>query len=197
MDHAVPPADGPGSSLAPDRSRRLFHVSTSARRPPASGNSGCCSATAAISEWSAPVVGGDLGFHLFSLPFLSAATSFLRQLLLFTLGLAAFGHVMSGALRMPKNAPASSRVASAHLAMLVAGFLAVQAFHDVVVARPAMATDRVGAFDGPGWTVAKRARCRASSSAHSSRSLLHSLRSGASGPASGGLMFVALGLAGS
>lgn len=101
---------------------------------------------------SAPVVGGDLGFHLFRLPFLTAATSFLRQLLLFTLAIAAFGHVMSGAIRLPKNAPAASRVANAHLAMLLAGFLAVQAFHDVAVARPSMATDRRGAFDGPGWT---------------------------------------------
>jgi uncharacterized membrane protein (UPF0182 family) len=101
---------------------------------------------------TAPVAGGDLGFHLFRLPFLTSASSFLRQLLAFTFVLSLLGHIASGAIRMPKNEPGPSRVAVAHLAMLAAGFLAVQALHDVLVARPSIATNRVGAFDGPGWT---------------------------------------------
>lgn len=98
-----------------------------------------------------PVAGGDLGYHLFELPFLAAASSFLRQLLLLTLAVAVFGHVASGALRLsPKGS--SARVAKAHIAMIAAGLLAVQALHDVVVARPSIATNRIGAFDGPGFT---------------------------------------------
>ncbi len=98
-----------------------------------------------------PIAGGDLGYHLFKLPFLAAASSFLRQLLLLTLGVALFGHGASGALRLsPKGS--SSRVAKAHIAMVVAGLLAVQALHDVVVARASVATNRIGAFDGPGFT---------------------------------------------
>ena len=99
-----------------------------------------------------PVAGGDLGYHLFKLPFLSSASSFLRQLLLLALALALFGHGASGALRISRKGSGSSRVAKAHVAMLLAGFLAVQALYDVFVARPSTATNRVGAFDGPGFT---------------------------------------------
>jgi uncharacterized membrane protein (UPF0182 family) len=101
---------------------------------------------------SAPVSGEDIGYHLFRLPFLSAASDYLRQLFLFALVLAAIGHVMSGALRLPRGQVGSSRVAVGHLAMLGAGFLAVQALHDRFVAVPSIGTNRVGAFDGPGWT---------------------------------------------
>jgi uncharacterized membrane protein (UPF0182 family) len=55
---------------------------------------------------SAPVAGGDIGLHLFRLPFLGATSSYFRQLCLFT----------------------------------------------VVVARPSIATNRVGTFDGPRYT---------------------------------------------
>ena len=100
----------------------------------------------------APVAGGDLGYHLFTLPFLTAATSFLRELLLLATAVAVFGHVASGALRFARKSNGSSRVAKAHIAMLLAGFLAVQAIYDVFVARPSIATNRVGTFDGPGFT---------------------------------------------
>ncbi len=99
-----------------------------------------------------PVAGGDLGYHLFRLPFLTAATTFLRQLTLFTIGVSIFGHAMSGALRRPRGPEPSSRLAIGHLAVLAAFFLAMQAVHDVFVARPSIATNRVGAFDGPGFT---------------------------------------------
>ena len=98
-----------------------------------------------------PVAGGDLGYHLFKLPFLTSASSYLRQLLLLALAVALFGHGASGALRLSKGR-VSSRVAKAHVAMLLAGFLAVQALYDVFVARPSIATNRVGTFDGPGFT---------------------------------------------
>ena len=99
-----------------------------------------------------PVAGGDLGYHLFTLPFLASATTFLRQLLLFTIGVSIFGHAMSGALRRPRGPVPSSRIAVGHLAMLAAAFLAVQVVYDIFVARPSIATNRVGAFDGPGFT---------------------------------------------
>ncbi len=101
---------------------------------------------------STPVAGGDLGFHLFRLPFLDSASSFLRQLLLFTLAIAVLAHIASGALRSPWGTQRSSRVAVAHVAMLAAALLGVQALDDVLVARPSIATTRTGAFDGPGWT---------------------------------------------
>ena len=125
-------------------------------------------ATSAISQWqlwllfrngadlgqAAPVDGRDLGFHLFQLPFLKAASSFLRQLSAFTLVLAVFGHVASGALRFPGDAVRSSRRAIAHIGALAAFVCLLQALHDVFVARPSVATNRVGTFDGPGYTEA-------------------------------------------
>lgn len=99
-----------------------------------------------------PEIGGDLGFHLFRLPFLTTVSSFVRQLLLLTIALVGFGHLASGALRLPGAERRSSPVAVAHLTLLAVAFLATQATHEVVVARAATATNRSGAFDGPGFT---------------------------------------------
>ncbi len=103
---------------------------------------------------AAPVGGRDLGFHLFRLPFLKGASSFLRQLSAFTLLLAVFGHVASGALRFPGDRVRSSRRAIAHVGALAALVCLLQALHNVFVARPALATNRVGTFDGAGFTEA-------------------------------------------
>lgn len=99
-----------------------------------------------------PELGGDLGFHLFRLPLLITASSFLRQLFLVAIAVAAFGHAASGALRLPGSDRRSSPVAVYHLVILTVGLLALQALHQVVVARSATATNRTGAFDGPGFT---------------------------------------------
>lgn len=98
-----------------------------------------------------PEIGGDLGFHLFRLPLLATASSFVRQLLLLTLVVSIIGHAASGALRMPRRERPSAPAATTHLALLTAFLLAAQAAHEVVVARAATATNRVGAFDGPGF----------------------------------------------
>ncbi|MEP6298677.1 MAG: UPF0182 family protein, partial [Ilumatobacter sp.] len=107
---------------------------------------------------SAPVDGRDLGFHLFQLPFLRGASSFLRQLSAFTLLLAVFGHVASGALRFPGDPVRSSRRAIAHVGSLAAFVCFLQVLHDLFVARPSIATNRVGTFDGPGFTEANITR---------------------------------------
>jgi uncharacterized membrane protein (UPF0182 family) len=99
-----------------------------------------------------PEVGGDVGFYLFRFPLLAVVSSFVRQLLLVTIVVAAFGHLASGALRLPRGEIKSSPVAITHLSLLVVAFLAAQAVHEFVVARAATALDRVGAFDGPGYT---------------------------------------------
>jgi uncharacterized membrane protein (UPF0182 family) len=101
---------------------------------------------------SAPVAGGDIGFHLFRLPFLAATSSYLRQLLLFTIVVSALAHLASGALQFARRGHRSSPYAIAHLAALSAALAALQAVHYVVVARPSIATNRVGTFDGPGYT---------------------------------------------
>ena len=100
----------------------------------------------------APVVGGDLGAHLFRLPFFASASSFLRQIVLVTIVLSAFGHVTSGALRIGRGGLAASRAAVVHLLALTTLLVGLQAVHYLLVARPSMATNRVGAFDGPGYT---------------------------------------------
>lgn len=101
----------------------------------------------------APEIGGDLGFYLFRLPFLQTASSFLRQLVLVSLAVALFGHAVSGALRFPRREQRTTPVAVTHLSVLGALLLALQATHDVVVDRSLTATNRVGAFDGPGYTA--------------------------------------------
>lgn len=99
-----------------------------------------------------PELGGDLGFYLFRLPLLLTASSFVRQLLVLTIIVAALGHGASGALRTPRTEVRSSSAAVLHLALLGVAFLAAQALHEVVVARAATATNRAGTFDGPGFT---------------------------------------------
>ncbi len=97
-------------------------------------------------------LGGDLGFYLFRLPFLVAASNFLRQLVLVAIAVSVFGHAASGELRWFRGPHKSSAVAVTHLAVLTATFLGLQAAHEIVVARALTATNRIGAFDGPGFT---------------------------------------------
>lgn len=98
-----------------------------------------------------PEVGGDLGDHLFRLPFLSAASNGLRLVLVICLVVALIGHLLSGALTWPSRDRQMSPVVPAHLALLSTALLAAQALHLVLVARPGLATDRTGRFDGPGY----------------------------------------------
>ena len=101
---------------------------------------------------TAPVAGGDLAYHLFTLPFLGAASSYLRQLLALALVVAALGHLASGALSRRPERRRSARLALAHLATLLAALCAIEGLHVVLVMRRRLATNRVGTFDGPGWT---------------------------------------------
>ncbi len=59
---------------------------------------------------------------------------------------------MSGALRWPGGGRKSSGLAVAHLVALTTFACALQALHDMFVARPSIATNRIGSFDGPGYT---------------------------------------------
>jgi hypothetical protein len=99
-----------------------------------------------------PELGTDLGYHLFRLPLLSVASSWIRELLLVALALAAFGYIVAGALRLPVNERRSAPAAVAHLALLAAALAAAQALDYVFVRRAAYGTNRAGAFDGPGYT---------------------------------------------
>ncbi len=99
-----------------------------------------------------PELGTDLGYHLFDLPFLTTVSSWIRQLLLFALGLTAFTYAMSGALRLPIDGRRSARPALAHLGLLAAALAAAQALDYVFVRRPALATSTSGSFVGAGYT---------------------------------------------
>lgn len=98
-----------------------------------------------------PGLGTDLGNHLFRLPFMTAASSYGRELLLLAGAVSVFGHLAAGSLRLPGK-QRSSHVALAHLAALLAAFTAAQALHYAFVQRLSLGTDRAGAFDGPGFT---------------------------------------------
>ncbi len=99
-----------------------------------------------------PEVGGDLGFYLFRLPFLTVVSAWLRQLVLAGLGLAAFGYAFAGHLHLPVSGRSSNRRAVTHLAVLGAVFAVLQALDYVLVRRPAYAVGDRGAFHGPGYT---------------------------------------------
>lgn len=98
-----------------------------------------------------PGLGTDLGNHLFRLPFMTVTSSFVRQLLLFAGAISLFGHLAAGSIRLPGKVR-SSHAAMAHLAALLAAFTAGQALHYAFVQRLSLGTNRVGAFDGPGFT---------------------------------------------
>lgn len=99
----------------------------------------------------APEVGFDLGFHLFRLPFLMIASDWARRVLLLAAGLTIVGYVANGAIRLPGRGRRSARTAMAHLGVLAAGFAALQTLCYLFVQRPSLATNRSGAFDGPGF----------------------------------------------
>lgn len=126
-------------------------------------------ATAAMDEWrtwllfrngpslgvDVPELGGDLGHHLFRLPFLSVVSAWLRSLVIAAAVISLFGHVVSGAIRLPLRGRRSSAPALAHLALLGTAFAGLSALDYVLVRRPSLATSRTGAFDGPGFVELK------------------------------------------
>lgn len=101
-----------------------------------------------------PVIGGDLGDHLFRLPFTAAALDGLRLVLVLCLAIAVVGHLLSGALTWPHADRRIAPVATAHLALLTVALLTAQALHTVLVDRASLAVDRTGRFDGPGFVQA-------------------------------------------
>lgn len=122
-------------------------------------------ATAATTRWQewllfrharnlstpVPEVGGDLGDHLFRLPFLALATDALRLTLVICVVVAVIGHLSSGALTWPRGGRRIAPVVPAHLAVLATALLAAQALRTILVTRPSLATNRTGRFDGPGY----------------------------------------------
>ena len=109
-----------------------------------------------------PELGGDLGYYLFDLPFLTTVSSWIRQLLLLTLILTAFSYAVSGGLRLPIGGRRSARPALAHLGLIAAALAAAQALDYVFVRRPALATStraaRSSAPATPSSTSASRRR---------------------------------------
>lgn len=100
----------------------------------------------------APEIGFDLGYHLFRLPFLIIVGTWARRLLLIAAGIAIIGHIASGALKLPGRGRKSARKALAHVGGIGAGLAALQGLLYIFVQRPSLATNRNGAFDGPGFT---------------------------------------------
>jgi uncharacterized membrane protein (UPF0182 family) len=98
-----------------------------------------------------PELGRDLGHYLFDLPFLATVSTWVRQLILLSIVVAAVGHLLSGALQPPLGGRRSTVLAKGHIALLIAAFAAAQALHLVVVARSQLAVDRSGSFDGAGF----------------------------------------------
>lgn len=100
----------------------------------------------------APEIGFDLGYHLFRLPFLMIVGTWARRLLLIAAGIAIVGHIATGALKLPGRGRKSARRALAHLGGIGAGLAVLQGLIYLFVQRPDLATNRTGAFDGPGFT---------------------------------------------
>jgi uncharacterized membrane protein (UPF0182 family) len=98
-----------------------------------------------------PEIGRDLGYHLFRLPLLASASGWLQWLLLVCMVVAALGHLASGALQFPGGSRRTSRLASTHLAALGVLLAIVRVIDYILVARPSLATNRSGSFDGPGY----------------------------------------------
>lgn len=104
---------------------------------------------------AAPELGLDIGYYLFRLPFLSWFSGWLRQLLVIALVISTYGYVASGAIRIPGGSRHSNLQAKRHLGFLGASLLIVQALHYLLVQRAALAVNRTGNFDGPGFTQLK------------------------------------------
>lgn len=101
---------------------------------------------------TAPEIGFDLGFHLFRLPLLSEIAGWLLALLLGAILLTCVLAVGTGALRLPGTSRPSARPILDLLFLLAGLYALVHAAVYLLVSRPALATNPLGAFDGPGWT---------------------------------------------
>jgi uncharacterized membrane protein (UPF0182 family) len=102
-----------------------------------------------------PEVGGDLGYYLFRLPFLSVVSAWLRGLLIVAAGVTLLASAAAGELRLPWSRPDRRRArpaALAQLGVLGALYAAVLALDDVFVRRPMQALSPTGSFVGAGYT---------------------------------------------
>jgi hypothetical protein len=101
---------------------------------------------------TAPGIGWDVGFHLFALPFLQVLFGWLLQLVAVAVVSVVVIGVLRGTLRPRRGDGAGSAPSVVRLVCVLASvwFLVLAASY-VWVRRPALATNRAGAFDGPGY----------------------------------------------
>jgi len=99
----------------------------------------------------APEIGGDIGYHLFRLPFLSQVLGWLVGLLIAAMVGTGIAGLANGTLRLRRSDRRSSRRLTNQLALLASAFAALAAVGYVFVVRPQLATNATGTFDGPGF----------------------------------------------
>lgn len=99
----------------------------------------------------APEVGFDVGYHLFTLPMLRTTFAWLSLILtvVFVVDWALL--VLNGSLRLPIGGRKSSIRAVRILCSVGAAWLVVQALNLWLVRYPALASSRLGRFDGAGY----------------------------------------------
>lgn len=99
-----------------------------------------------------PEVGMGVGYHLFRLPMIAVASTWLRELVFAGIVVVLFGMLANGALKVPRGGRRSSPKGLRVLAASTAVYGALQALDYVFVEVPLLATARFGTFDGAGYT---------------------------------------------
>lgn len=103
-----------------------------------------------------PLLGADVGFYLFKLPFIGFAISWLVASVLVISVAVAFTHYVNGSIRLPGTGPAVTRPVKAHLSALLAVLALLKAV-DYWLARYRATSSTRGVVDGALYADVKAA----------------------------------------
>jgi uncharacterized membrane protein (UPF0182 family) len=155
QEFTIPTAEGPRTIVAEPGSLKLVVYAAAGLGALALGAYASSRWDTCLLYWYAtpfgtkdPILGRDLSFYVFQLPFLGILQGLLKSTLLLTMAIAGAGYFVTGALGLnAAGVPFANRAAIRHLSTLAAGLLAVLAF-GAYLAIPATLTEASGIVHG-------------------------------------------------
>ena len=101
---------------------------------------------------SDPIFGRDVGYYVFTLPAVASVIGFARSLVILTLIISLFFHVLRGRVTLPPQRVGLEPPADKHIAILLVAFLVLTAVQAVVVRIPELLYSNTGPLVGASYT---------------------------------------------
>jgi len=154
-EFTIPTAEGPQTIVAGPATLKLLVYAAAGLGALALGAYASSRWDACLLYWYAtpfgtkdPILGRDLSFYVFQLPFLGILQGLLKSTLVLTMAIVGAGYFVTGGIGLnAAGGPFANRAAIRHLSTLAAGLLAVLAF-GAYLAIPATLTEASGIVHG-------------------------------------------------